>query len=452
MFDTSASSHTDSHSFGTFRSLRGLGYVLSPLLAATFILRPALSAGALMASGAGPLLLLVGLLIYGATGVVWLVWSWWAHANLKPLGVAPRVRRHWVLAGWLVPLVNVFMPHRVTSDLRVETDPTHRGRASSSLVTVWWVLYLASNLSWIVQSSSLRPVRSGSAVDLVAALVHGAAAVAAARLVFDITHRHHARHAAIVGDAPEAIEAPAWRRWALTAAGLSIGWLAVVGAGQAVEWLTGLPGDAELVVSLPAGTCADRISDDADAPWVQVVPCSESHDLEVLGRVEALDEVHPGDDVMFEFTAGRCTGIYEVATGKVAAEADLYVFVPDAVAWRQGERSGACVVSPPGGAGTGSMVTETVRAPLWDLNRGGCYEISEGFETLQEAACGSSGLVVSNIEWLDSRMSAGFPGESAIGEQVDKACGSNPEMVAVFPSADSWRFGDRVIVCARVLG
>nr|BFE51504.1 hypothetical protein GCM10017745_49310 [Saccharothrix mutabilis subsp. capreolus] len=100
--------------------------------------------------------------------LVFLVWSWRAHANAVALSRhrhrrTPRLAAVWVVLGWIVPVVSLWFPYLIMADQYRSSGPHRTGNAP--VVGAWWILDLAwsgmllfSLLSASAQSSGRSPL------------------------------------------------------------------------------------------------------------------------------------------------------------------------------------------------------------------------------------------------------------------------------------------------------
>ncbi|WP_083873249.1 DUF4328 domain-containing protein [Nocardia testacea] len=88
-------------------------------------------------------------------GVTVISWLWRARCNAEAMCAARhRLSIGWVIGGWFCPVVNVWLPHTImsdvwrASDLRTPPDALDlRGRSVSGWVTAWWLFLL---LGWVL--------------------------------------------------------------------------------------------------------------------------------------------------------------------------------------------------------------------------------------------------------------------------------------------------------------
>jgi len=163
-----------------------------------------------------------------AAGFAFLFWIHRSYANLPALGnrrealdYSPR----WAVGGFLIPLVNLFLPYSVTKEIwqksdpavRAEDDPTSSAPRSSPLLRAWWLCWVGSFLLGVTARAFARPgaslVGPGASVGrlqtatmgLILANVLGlAAAVLAVLVVRGITRRQEerSRHVNFVSHTP----------------------------------------------------------------------------------------------------------------------------------------------------------------------------------------------------------------------------------------------------------
>ncbi|MFC9926570.1 DUF4328 domain-containing protein [Streptomyces sp. NPDC127190] len=116
-----------------------------------------------------------------AAGVVFLVWLWRARINAELMSgaAAHRRSRGWVVGGWIGPVVNLWVPYQVVSDIWRASAP--RRTVPVTLVNAWWALFAATiivkPIQWRMSArfDSLQDVQSNANVStLLTALYVGA--------------------------------------------------------------------------------------------------------------------------------------------------------------------------------------------------------------------------------------------------------------------------------------
>jgi hypothetical protein len=109
----------------------------------------------------------VGVALFLATAIVWLVWQHRAHANVRAFGVGGLdVTPGWGVGWWFVPFANLVKPFQTVRELwkASDPDPGVTGWATTPtwpVISLWWATYLAANL---IQSAA----RAGRTAPLTA--------------------------------------------------------------------------------------------------------------------------------------------------------------------------------------------------------------------------------------------------------------------------------------------
>jgi hypothetical protein len=87
--------------------------------------------------------------------VLYIVWTWRSANNALALGrTGARQSPGWVIAGWLVPFLNLVLPYQTMSDLYRSSGPdagrgdAWRSRHSSGRIATWWVAYLVGSFGY----------------------------------------------------------------------------------------------------------------------------------------------------------------------------------------------------------------------------------------------------------------------------------------------------------------
>jgi Domain of unknown function (DUF4328) len=135
---------------------------------------------------------LLNLLLFVATGIVWLVWLYQSYGSLNHLGT--RRTQHWpgrAVVVWFIPVVSLIEPYRIVRELWLrsaglnvaEPDPGER----TPLVTWWWALFVTTGLVDLMKSApGLLGIRGAAAtfeVLLASQILRAGAAVLAILLV-----------------------------------------------------------------------------------------------------------------------------------------------------------------------------------------------------------------------------------------------------------------------------
>lgn len=141
--------------------------------------------------------------------VVFIAWLFLARADVDAFGRhAQSWARPWLFFGWVVPLANLVIPHRIVADLWIGGNPADDDdpeRTSTSPVDYWWMFLL---LSWFVgrvagnlDLQSVWDFNVRACFRAADSAVTLAAAALAARIVLGV-NRGLREQAASLGSAP----------------------------------------------------------------------------------------------------------------------------------------------------------------------------------------------------------------------------------------------------------
>ncbi|MEU4129629.1 DUF4328 domain-containing protein [Streptomyces wuyuanensis] len=138
-----------------------------------------------------------------ACGVVFILWFRRARINAEVF--APdghSLVRGWAVWGWIVPVVNLWIPRRVALDVWSASTPgAHLGtapRQSNRLVNAWWTVWIGGYVPTLaalthVNAEGATEMRRQLGLTLVAVLFDIAAAVLAILVVLRLTSMQHRR-------------------------------------------------------------------------------------------------------------------------------------------------------------------------------------------------------------------------------------------------------------------
>jgi Domain of unknown function (DUF4328) len=158
--------------------------------------------------------------VYVATAFVFIRWFRRAYRNLAPLGAEhPRYKSWWTIAGWFIPIWNVFRPKQVLNDIWRGSDPRLPPRTDAwrdgdvpGFFLLWWLLWIASTyadqvaLRLAFTGETPDELRDGSIAYLVTDAVDAVLALLAIAVVRMTTARQEER-AAVLGAAYGALPA-----------------------------------------------------------------------------------------------------------------------------------------------------------------------------------------------------------------------------------------------------
>lgn len=134
-------------------------------------------------------LILTGTVTFVVAAVLTVVWLWKARANAEVLSPRPHARsRHWVWAGWFVPVVNLWFPFQVVRDVDLASNPrtafADPDAGASGQVAGWWGCFLATQVL-----SQVAVAVPGLGMQYVTFRVLEVTASAAAAVLFLLTVR-----------------------------------------------------------------------------------------------------------------------------------------------------------------------------------------------------------------------------------------------------------------------
>ncbi|GAA4723803.1 hypothetical protein GCM10023216_11860 [Isoptericola chiayiensis] len=131
--------------------------------------------------------------------------------------------------------------------------------------------------------------------------------------------------------------------------GIAAGVSYAVSTGQERAWapVAALPDAPTTVnaVQLVLGSCLDAPPSSGPVGRVEVVPCADDHDAQVVGRTDAAPrEVWPGADAVLARAARMCTPeLLGPAARAGQDDVSLVVWTPSEDSWSAGDRTSLCV-------------------------------------------------------------------------------------------------------------
>ena len=105
------------------------------------------------------------------------------------------------------------------------------------------------------------------------------------------------------------------------------------------------------------GHCIADLPRDGEVARVELVPCSQPHEAEVVGLLTLPGESWPGQ----VFVDNRVTRWCEMDSAQQEAGFQPVVWTPSQRGWRQGDHRGVCLAWLDGGGATGSFVDGDVQ-------------------------------------------------------------------------------------------
>jgi hypothetical protein len=148
---------------------------------------------------------LIALLLLIGTGVVFISWLYRARNNADVFGGhVQRRSRGWAIGGWFCPVVNLWFPYQIATDVLYEAESAGAvppgqqhvtsWRPSYHLIRAWWITLIVPHLlSWFHQGVGLLSVHDllqQTRLDIATAFFDIVAAMLAVAVVRRITTAH----------------------------------------------------------------------------------------------------------------------------------------------------------------------------------------------------------------------------------------------------------------------
>ncbi|MFD6274654.1 DUF4328 domain-containing protein [Streptomyces sp. NPDC060209] len=140
-------------------------------------------------------------LLYLSTGIVYVCWLYRLRDNAEVFAPgAHRRGRSWTGWCWLIPVVNLWFPRRVTLDIwnaSRPAEPQATSRPSHGLINLWWGFWLAQGLFALVGGAAYEMADSIGQTNISIGLLMLSdvfdivCAALAVRLVRTLTHMQH---------------------------------------------------------------------------------------------------------------------------------------------------------------------------------------------------------------------------------------------------------------------
>jgi hypothetical protein len=121
-----------------------------------------------------------------AIGVIFLIWFYQAANVARRIGLPARWASAWAIAGWIVPILNFFVPYQAARDMFPSGHPGRR------LVSRWWALWLCTQVGGLVVIAASLASRGAGWVLVAAATGVAAGAAVAGRAVIAEVNQVHA--------------------------------------------------------------------------------------------------------------------------------------------------------------------------------------------------------------------------------------------------------------------
>lgn len=142
-------------------------------------------------------------LLYLSTGIVYVCWLFRLRDNAEVFAPGTHRRgRNWTGWSWLIPVVNLWFPRRVTLDIwdaSRPVEPYGTGRPGHGLINLWWCFWLAESFVALAgdavyeTAESIGGTNVGLGLFMLSDLLDIICAVLAIRLVRTLTHMQHVK-------------------------------------------------------------------------------------------------------------------------------------------------------------------------------------------------------------------------------------------------------------------
>ena len=153
--------------------------------------------------------------VFVVTVIVFIVWFRRAYRNLPALGARRlKFKPGWAVGAWFVPILNLFRPVQIASDIWAASDPAlpdtpdtpWQTQKVSPLIGFWWASWLIANFTGratftLNEGQTLDALQSTNTGWLVADVTSAIASAFAIAVVWKITQRQEerARKVAVAG-------------------------------------------------------------------------------------------------------------------------------------------------------------------------------------------------------------------------------------------------------------
>lgn len=121
---------------------------------------------------------LVEIITYLTTVVVFLMWLYRAHGNMRAFNpwYRPEYSRGWALGSFFIPFANLIIPYRAVREVWQRSGPPDAAVLSApGYFSVWWLFWLlagfASNISFRMTFDENVPETTASIVSIVASVL-----------------------------------------------------------------------------------------------------------------------------------------------------------------------------------------------------------------------------------------------------------------------------------------
>ena len=190
------------------------------------------------------------------------------------------------------------------------------------------------------------------------------------------------------------------------------------------------------VTSLSSGECYNEAPETDDLS-VELVDCSGEWEFRVLNSFDVADvDRYPGEDFFEQRAYEGCDRRYS------------YFLFPIAESWRFGDRTVNCIQESFGLSVIDPGKLDRLIS-YGSLSSGECYnEASETYDLSVELVDCSGEWEFRVLNSFDVADADRYPGENSFDQRANESCDRQYSYLQ-FPSAESWRFGDRTVHCLQ---
>jgi Domain of unknown function (DUF4328)/Septum formation len=320
-----------------------------------------------------------------------IAWTNRAYRNLPALGANdPRFTPGWAVGGWFVPFLNFVRPKQIMDDIWRGSSPEDyagddwRGRSVTPLLHWWWGLWIVGGLLSYSSFSATTDPSAAQADAIRTCVADVVLAIGSALAIVIVTRLTERQEQRAFGVTPTS-QASRWEHAVWIAPILAVvvfgaafvGFAAVDDTSTDEDRRAGTSPTSEpvtrsvMALDLALGDCfedppgwSDSTEEVTEVLAVNVVPCTESHDEEVVGQIRYpadADDPFPGEDEVIGHAEVECLDAFERWVGRPYLESSLelgYLW-PQAEGWDLGDRTILCLAYRPGGRQLVGTVRDT---------------------------------------------------------------------------------------------
>ncbi len=189
-------------------------------------------------------------------------------------------------------------------------------------------------------------------------------------------------------------------------------------------------------LDLQDGDCINStLPEGIDVESVDIVTCDEPWQYRVLNTIEvARSGSYPGEEVFTREALANCD------------KRSIWWLYPTRESWNQGDRVVSCLQES-FGLSTSDPAKLDRMVGYQALRAGECYnDVPESDYFLAEVVSCSGEWEYRVTNRFEITRSGSFPGEDFIDQEAYERC-EEPYDFYLFPSSETWTYGDRVVLC-----